>query len=170
MKLILSGIAAMAGLVWYLGGGGGGPDASREVAKPPAFVYSEMASLFPAGTTHLNGTGRDGLQRDILVEVEKSPDRWIKYRMMLDGAEVMTMDLHFEHLGAVMTTRVTGNLDVEQSLVRFAASQDGSEARHLPDFAVNIAMDQMVSEMADAIEQGRPLSKNMLFPLMRLSS
>jgi hypothetical protein len=43
-------------------------------------------------------------------------------------------------------------------------------SRHLPDFAVNIAMDKMVEDMATAIEHSQPVSKDMLFPLMRSSS
>jgi hypothetical protein len=39
-------------------------------------------------------------------------------------------------------------------------------SRHLPDFAVN----QMVEDMATAIEHSQPVSKDMLFPLMRSSS
>jgi hypothetical protein len=84
MKLIISGVAAPGGLAWYLNGGAGGPDASREVAKAPAQVYAEFASM----------------------------------------------------------------------------------SRHLPDFAVN----QMVEDMATAIEHSQPVSKDMLFPLMRSSS
>ena len=170
MKLIRSGLATMSGLYWYLSGGAGGPDASREISKPPALVYSEIAALFPSGTVERSGIGRDGAHRSLVVAVKKLPDTSIDYRMMLDGAEVLKMNLTFEELASGASTRVTGDLDVEQALVRFAAAQNGTEARHLPDFAVNIAMDAMVDEMADAVEGGRSPSKSMLFPLLRLSS
>ena len=160
----------MGGLFWYLSGGAGGPDASREVSKPPALVYSEMAALFPSGTLERSGIGRDGMNHSLKVTVKKLPDSSIDYSMVLDGAEVLKMSLRFEGLASGSSTRVTGDLDVEQALVRFAAAQNGSEARHLPDFAVNLAMDDMIDQMADALEGGQPLTKNMLFPLLNLSS
>ena len=170
MKLIVSGLATMGGLFWYLNGGTGGPDASREISKPPALVYSEMAALFPSGAIENSGIGRDGTHHSLKVEVRKLPDSSIDYSMRLDGAEVLKMSLKFEGLASAASTRVTGDLDVEQALVRFAAAQNGSEARHLPDFAVKLAMDNMVDQMADALEGGQPLSKAMLFPLLNLSS
>ena len=169
MKLILSGLATMGGLFWYLNGGAGGPDASREISKPTALVYSEMAALFPSGTIERSGIGRDGTHRSLKVVVKKLPDSSINYSMMLDGAEVLKMSLSFEGSAGGASTRVTGDLDVEQALVRFAATQNGSEARHLPEFAVDLAMDKMVDQMADALEGGQPLTKTMLFPLMNLS-
>ena len=170
MKLIVSGLATMGGLFWYLSGGAGGPDATREVSRPPALVYSEFAALFPSGTIERSGTSRDGRHRSFTVAVKEAPDSSIDYRMTLDGAEVLKMSLQFKEARSGASTEVTGDLDVEQALVRFAASQEGSEAKHLPDFAVNLAMDKMVDQMADALEEGQPLSKDMLFPLLRLSS
>ncbi len=80
------------------------------------------------------------------------------------------MSLRFEGVAGGASTRATGDLHVKQALVRFAAAQNGSEARHLPDFAVDLTMANMVDQMADAPEGGQPLGKSMLFPLLRLSS
>jgi hypothetical protein len=168
MKMILSGVAMLGGLYWYLNGGAGGPDASRTIAKPPAHVYSEFSPLFPADDGENQGTGRDGRHHVIKIDVDKALDQSIDFRIGLDGAEVLTMRLAFEETEAG-GTRISGDLDVQQALVRFAASQDGGEARHLPGFAVNIAMADMIETMAKAIEEGRPVTKDMLFPLLRLS-
>ena len=170
MKLILSGLTTLGGLAWYLSGGMGGPDASRSIARPPEAVYSEIGMLFPAGTIERSGISRSGAHQTFSVKVVKDYNRSIDYLMSLDGAEVMKMSLRFEPAENGAATSVTGDLDVKQALVRFAASQNGTEPRHLPDFAVNIAMDKMVEEFGTAIEEGRPLSKTMLFPLMRFTS
>jgi hypothetical protein len=169
MKAIISGLAAMGLLGWFVTGGSGGPDASREVEKPVALVYSEMARLLPTGTREIQGMGRDGRHRRIVIDVKKSHDRAIDYRIKLDDVEVLTMALAFESTEDGAGTLVKGDLDVDPRLVHFAASQNGTEAKAMPGFAVDYAMSDMVEKMAKALEEGRPLTREMLFPLVNVA-
>lgn len=170
MKAVISGIAALGLLGWYVSGGGEGPDASREIARPPARVFSEVSALMPPVSSSSSGLGADGRQHSLALDLRKSHDRSIDYRIMLDGEEVLAMHLSFESIDQGRGTRLSGDLEVDQALVDFAAAQGGTEPKPMPAFAVDWAMDQMVDTIADALENGRPLSREMLFPLLRTRS
>ena len=168
MKSVISGLAMLGFLGWTLTGRGGAADADRLVEKPPQLVYGEFARLFPLHSSSSEGAARDGSYRKIEVEVRRTLDSAIDYRFILDGQPVMTMALAFAPEEGGRATRVTGDLEVEQALLRFAAQQSGGEAKHMPGFAVDYAMDAMVDEMADAIEAGQPVTRDMLFPLLNV--
>ena len=167
MKAIISGISAVGLLGWYVTGAGGGADVTREIAKPPALVYAELGTLFPARATSVMGQASDGSHRTLAVNTDKSFERSIKHRIVLDGEQVLIMDLQLEPVDGGKSTRITGELEVKQALVKFAASQNSTQAKNLAGFAVDWGMKSMVDTIATAIEEDRPLTQDMLFPLMR---
>ena len=167
MKAIISGISAVGLLGWYVTGAGGGADVTREIAKPPAVVYAELGTLFPARATSVSGQAGDGSHRTLAVKTEKSLERSIKHRILLDGEEVLAMDLQLDAIEGGAATRITGELEVQQALVKFAAAQNGTQSKNLAGFAADWGMKSMVDALAEAIEEGRPLTQDMLFPLMR---
>ena len=169
MKAIISGLGALGFLGWSLAGGSGGPDVTRLVERPPLLVYDEIARLFPATSTSSQGTASDGSYHELKIDVRRSLDQALEYRFTLDGREVLAMTLDFEAAEGGRATRITGELEMEQDLVRFAAAQSGGEAKHVPDFAVDYAMKEMVDTMADAMEADKPLTRDMLFPLLNVS-
>lgn len=154
-------------LGWYVTGAGGGADVTREIARPPAVVYAELGTLFPARSTSSTGLAGDGSHRTLAVNTRKSHDRSISHQILLDGEEVLLMDLRLEPIDGGAATLITGELEVQQALVKFAAAQNGTQAKNLAGFAVDWGMSSMVGKMADAIEKGQPLTEEMLFPLMR---
>ncbi len=169
MKAIISGLGALAFLGWTLTGGSGGADVTRVVEKPTQLVYTEMERLFPRSSTANEGVARDGSHHKIEVKVRRSLDESIDYKIELDGKEVLAMNLAFAPEEGGLATRVTGELEVEQELLRFAAAQGGGEAKHMPGFAVDYAMKDMVERMSVALQEGRPLRRDMLFPLLNMS-
>lgn len=165
--MIVSSLGALAALGYVVTGGGGGPDVERRVARPLAVVYAGYERLFDAGRSSAAGIGASGRHHTLDIAVTKQPERAIDYLITLDGKQVLAMTLTFS--GAGEETEVTGDLDVEQALVRFAAAQGGGRATHLPDFAADYALREMIGKIAVAIEQDRPADRDMLFPLLRRS-
>ena len=167
MKAIISGLAMMIFLGWMVSGSG--EDVSRVVRKPPETVYHEMAGLFPRTSKTVEGAARDGRHRKLEIRVRRALDSEIDFSMALDGAQVLAMNLAFAPRDGGRATHVTGEMSLDQELVRFAAAQSGGSPQHVPDFAVDYAMKEMVETMAAAIEAGEPLRRDMLFPFLNVA-
>lgn len=155
MRSILFGMAACAtgGAAWWAGSAG--PDFDRVVDRPPVNVYAAFSALGNEGSITEPASGdMPGITRRITKVMGQS----IKLELLADDRVVLEAELHFAPGADGHGTRLTGELDVNASAIGSAFETPAGVALSLvPDAYFDNQFAQLMDEMADDVEKGRPL-------------
>lgn len=134
-------------------------DAEQVVHKDPATVYAAVDSAF----SEITDMGNSGLAAENGQEtsIERVPNKSLDLKVIIEGKQAIYMHFGFEPQKGGTETRMTGDWDIDQQVLRDAIrKQGGSEAAmpDIPSFALNLAMKKLLGEMARKIEAGLPLN------------
>jgi hypothetical protein len=157
MRALLIGCALAFGSL--LGGCSlGGHDAEQVVHKDPATVYAALDSAFSDLATQGNG-GLAG-ERGQETSIERDPGKSLALNVKIDGKQALQMRFGFEPEKDGTETRLTGDIKVDQAVLRESARKHGGDAAMpaVPGFALNFAMQKIVTEIGGMIERGESLS------------
>ena len=155
MRSIMFGMAACAtgGAAWWAGSPG--PDFDRFIDRPPINVYAAFSALGNEGTvTEPASADTPSMTR----RITKIGGESIKLELLLDDRPVMEVELNFAPGPDGHGTRLTGEFDVNASAVGSAFETPAGVALSLvPDSYFDNQFAQLMDEMADDVEAGRPL-------------
>ena len=156
IKAMLFGFAALGVGGAALTGGaiGGGHDAERAVARPPAEVYAAISSMTPEGV--LEGGGEEGAPA-MRFEVRKEPGKAVHYLMTVDGKIVGSVDLGVEPDKDGAASLLTADFELDQAALKKLDPGGPDDLPNMPRGLIAIAVSQQLGEMADKIEAGIPL-------------
>ena len=156
VKTMMFGFAAagVGGAALTSGSFGGGHDAERVIAKPPAEVYAAIASMAEEGVRETEA-GSD--TAPLTLEVSKKYGKEVHYRLTVEGKQVASFDLFVAAEKGGEASRVSADIDLDQAALRTLAGPDGEHLPVVPDSLLNIGLSKMLGEMAAAIEEGRSL-------------
>lgn len=155
MRSIMFGMAACAtgGAAWWAGSPG--PDFDRFIDRPPINVYAAFSALGNEGTVTEPASGDTP---SMTRRITKIGGQTIKLELLLDERPVMEVELNFAPGPDGHGTRLTGEFDVNASAVGSAFETPAGVALSLvPDSYFDNQFAQLMDEMADDIEAGRPL-------------
>ena len=145
----VGGVAAFTGF---------GHDATQVVHKDPDAVYSAFSSAIGSGSA--SGTAEYGSGGSIgyEVKVKRESGKSIDLQLMLNQKQAGEARFTFSPQNGGAETLVTGDVDVDQSVLR-AALADGPNGKvaEIPDFAYALGMKKMLHDAAGKIEAGMPL-------------
>ena len=149
--MICAGSAALAGCSL------GGHDAEQVVHKDPATVYSAVESAFSAIADQGN-SGR-AAERGQVTTVERVENKSLDLKTSIDGKQAMHIRFGFEPGKSANETRLTGDWEIDQQVLRDAVKKEGGEVAmpNIPEFALNMAMNKLLGEMAAKIDAGEAL-------------
>jgi hypothetical protein len=134
-------------------------DAEQVVHKDPAVVYAAFDSAF--GDAVEQGNSGSAAEDGQVSTIERVPNKSLDLKVMMDGRQAISMRFGFEPINGGAETRLTGDIDVDQDLLRASLrKKHGSDAAlpNIPDFAFKMLMQKLLSEAANDIEHGEPLS------------
>lgn len=155
MRTIMFGMAACAtgGAAWWAGSPG--PDFDRVIDRPPINVYAAFSTLGNEGTvTEPASSDMPKMTR----RITKVMGETLKLELLLDDRVVMEAELNFSPGPDGRGTRLTGEFDVNASAVGSAFETPAGVALSLvPDSYFDNQFAQLMDEMADDVEAGRPL-------------
>lgn len=155
MRSIMFGMAACAtgGAAWWAGSPG--PDFDRLIDRPPMNVYAAFSALGNEGTITAPAEGETPR---MTRRITKVMGQSVKLELLLDDRLVMEAELNFTPGPDGRGTRVTGEFDVNASAVGSAFESEAGVALSLvPDSYFDNQFAQLMDEMADDVEAGRPL-------------
>lgn len=156
MRSMLFGMAACAtgGAAWWAGSPG--PDFDRVIDRPPMSVYAAFSALGPEGTiTEPGGKGTPRMTR----RISKVSGESIRLELLLDDRTVMEAELDFAPGPGGHGTRLTAEFDVNAYAIGSQFQTEAGLALSLvPDSYLDNQFAQLMDDMADDVEAGRPLS------------
>lgn len=158
IKTMLFGFAALGVGGAALTGGaiGGGHDAERMVARPPAEVYAAIASMSEEGVMERGAEEGSPAMR---FEVKKEPGKAVHYIFAIDGKTVGTVDLGVAPDKDGTASRLTADFELDQSALRKLDPGGPQDLPNLPKGLITIALSEQLGEMAAKIEAGTPLER-----------
>ena len=156
MRALLIGCALALG---SLLGGCSRHDAEQIVRKDPATVYAALDTAFSdiASQGNLGLAGERGQE----TTVERDPGKSLTLKVKIEGKQALQMRFGVAPEKDGTETRLTGDLDVDQAVLRESARKHGggdSAMPAVPGFALNFAMQKIVTEIGEMIERGESLS------------
>jgi hypothetical protein len=135
----------------------GGHDASEIIHKDPATVYHAFDDAF-SGVVEEGNNGEAAAKGQIST-IDKVPGKSIDIKVNVEGKQAVRLRFTFAPSGSG-DTKTTADIDVDRAILRAAVKREkGSDAAFpaIPDFALNLAMQQLLHEAAAKIEKGEPL-------------
>ncbi|HEX9963640.1 MAG TPA: hypothetical protein VGB04_01500 [Allosphingosinicella sp.] len=156
IKFMLFGVAAAGvGGAALTGGGLGGHDAERLVAKPPAEVYAAISAMAPEGIRQAP------LSSDLpamKLEVRKEQGEAVHYILTMDGKQIGRLDLAVAGQKDGKSSTLAADIDVDQrALAKLMDPETGDQFVPAPDMMINLTMNEVLGELAADIEAGRAL-------------
>ena len=155
MRSIMFGMAACAtgGAAWWAGSAG--PDFDRVINRPPINVYASFSALGNEGTVTEPASGE---MPKVTRRITKVMGESLTLELLMDDRPVMEVELHFTPGPEGRGTRLTGEFDVNASAIGSAFETPAGVALSLvPDAYFDNQFAQLMDEMADDVEAGRPL-------------
>jgi len=155
-KMMVLGVAAagVAGVATR-GGFGGGHDAERAIARPPAEVYAAISSISDAGVRETPPFS-DGPQ--MKIEVHKDDGTAMHFRLSSDGKTVGSLDLTVIPDQGGKASRLAADFEVDQpAIARMLGDKESQNYVPAPPILVNLAVNRMLGEIARNVEAGKPL-------------
>jgi hypothetical protein len=134
-------------------------DAQQVVHKDPAAVYAAFDSAF--GDAVEQGNSGPAAEDGQVNTIERIPNKSLDLKVMMDGRQAVRMKFGFEPTNGGAETLLTGDIDVDQDLLRASMrKKHGSDVAlpNIPDFAFKMIMQKLLTEAANDIEHGEPLS------------
>ena len=159
IKMMLFGFAAagIGGMALTGGGfGGGGHDAERLVARPPAEVYAALSAMAPEGVRE----GADETEGPAMtLEVRKDEGKAVHYALSVDGRTIGSLDFTVIPDKGGSATRLAADVEVDQPALARQFGDPDAKGDYVPapEAMVNLAVAGMLAEIAADIEAGRPL-------------
>jgi hypothetical protein len=156
IKTMLFGFAALGVSGAALTGGamGGGHDAERTVARPPAEVYAAIASMSQEGVLERGAEEGSPAMR---FEVKKEPGKAVHYILAIDGKTVGTVDLAVASEKDGAASLLTADFELDQAALKKLNKDGPDELPNMPRGLLTLALSQQLGEMAAKIEAGAPL-------------
>jgi hypothetical protein len=155
MRSILFGLAALGtgGAAWWAGSPG--PDFDRFIDRPPINVYAAFSALGQEGS--VTEPASDGTPR-MTRRVTKVTGESIKLELLVDDRTVMEAELNFAPGPDGHGTRLTGEFDLNAYALGASFETEAGVALSLvPDSYFDNQFAQVMEEMAEDVEAGRPL-------------
>lgn len=157
MRAVLMGAACVCGAGGYYAFGGG-HDAAQIVHKDSATVYQAFDSAF----TDMVNEGNNGLasERGQVSTITKVPGKSLDIKVEIQGQQAVRLRFGFEPAGST-DTKTTADIDINQAALRDAIKREhgGNDVAlpPIPEFALDLAMQKLLTEAAKKIEKGEPL-------------
>jgi hypothetical protein len=151
------GAACVCGAGGYYAFGGGGHDASEIIHKDPAAVYEAFDDAFSGMVEE--GNNGVAAERGQISTIDKVPGKSIDIKVQVEGKQAVRLRFGFEPVKGG-DTRATADIDIDQAVMREAMKREkGSDVAlpPIPDFALSLAMQQLLHEAGEKIEKGEPL-------------
>lgn len=153
MRGIIIGCICMGGIAW-VGSGWFGPDIERVAHRPPSVIYDTFDRTLPdlrevaGGELAEVGLGHGGL---VSADVDRIPNRAIKYRLLFTAGRSITLDLRFKPLDGGKHTRITADIDVDKG---DGSADDLSRSLPMRALGLKLAVGMMVGKLAAMAERG----------------
>lgn len=158
MKTLLFAVASMGvGGAAYYGSDTADFDQVVQMSRPQ--VYAAFSALAQEGivTVPTEGSEMEGVAREVSVRVAKTADT-IRYEILFDRNAVLTADLAFATAGDTQT-RLTAELDIDGYQLGSAFQNEaGLALAMVPDGLIDAQFAEMMREMVETVESGRPLA------------
>lgn len=159
MRIMLTSTAVLGVGGWAaMGLDTSAPDFDKVVARPPAEVYEAFASASPElEVTHPG----EGDMTSVTIRVEREAGESLSYRVLFGETEAVSATIEFEAAGNGDSTRVTGELEIDQDEIRSFARRAGGDTTHIPripNALFDLAFRQQMDELTDRVARGEPLS------------
>jgi hypothetical protein len=160
MRTIITGfICGLA--VLALGGCGlaGSHDADQIVKKDPETVYAALDSAFSDAISE--GNNGAAAEHGQVTTIDRDPGKSLDLKVMIQGRQAVRMRFGVEPANGGADTRLTGDIDVDQAVLRESIREQGGDDAKLPaipSFAFDMAMKKVVAEIGQKIEAGEPLN------------
>jgi len=158
LRAVLMGCACACGI----GGGyyalGGGHDAVQIVHKDPATVYQAFDNAF----SEMVDEGNNGVavERGQTSTITKVPGKALDIKIEIQGQQAVRLRFGFEPARGG-DTKTTADIDVDEAVLRESIKRQhgGNDVAipPLPQFALDLAMQKLLTEAALKIEKGEPL-------------
>ena len=150
-------ILTCAGAVALCGCSLGGHDAEQVVHKDPATVYAAVDGAFSAMADEGN-SGR-AAEHGQVTTIERDENKSLDLKTSIDGKQALHIHFGFEPGKVATETRLTGDWEIDQQVLRDAVRKEGGEVAmpSVPGFVLDAAMKKLLSEMATKIDAGEPL-------------
>ena len=149
--VVMAGVALFTGI---------GPDAEQVIRKNPRAVYA----AFDEGLTqavdraNMEQSDSDGAAR-FKLRLEREENEQLIVTMTVNDREAGEARLRFSPLKDATETRVTGDIEVNHSVVRDAfANTPNADVAKIPDVAWRLGMNELLKDAANRIEAGMPLA------------
>lgn len=156
MRMLLCSCAAVGAGGWAMIGAG--PDFDRTINRPPSAVYAAFSAIAPEET---HSVARTSDTPELLARVEKEENREIQFEVLADGNQVVSVTLNFAPAQGGAATRVTAELDIDQSKLRsleaFGSAKEAILPADVPEPLIDMAFNRVMQDMVDDVEAGRPL-------------
>lgn len=152
--LVTSAIALTLG-----GCGFAGHDADQIVHKDPAAVYAALDSAFSDAVSE--GNSGAAAESGQVTTIDKVPGKSLDLKVAIEGKQAVSIRFGVEPANGGAETRLTGDIDVDQAVLRESIRKHGNGENlppAIPSFAFDLAMKKIVAEVAQKIEAGEPLS------------
>ena len=150
----------------------GGHDAEQVVHKDPATVYAAVESAF--STIADEGNNGQAAERGQVTTVEREQNKSLDLKTSIDGKQAMHIHFGFEPGAKADETRMTGDWEIDQQVLQEAVRKEnggeGAAMPKIPEFALNLAMSKLLSEMATKIDAGEALDTSSHSSLAMTSS
>ncbi len=132
------------------------PDFDRTIDRSPTAVYAAFSSFAEAGTISEAGSGDTPA---VSLRIVKDEGSAISYELLFDERPAVTAQLNFEPAGEDGTaTRMTAEVDVNAYAVGSAfETEAGMALSMVPDAYFDSRFADLMNELADEVEAGRPL-------------
>ena len=140
-----------------LGGCSVGHGGEQIVHKDPATVYSAVETAFSAMAD--NGNNGSAAAKGQVATLEKVENKSLDLKIAIDGKQAMRLQFGFEPANGGKETKLTGDWDIDQGVIRDSIRKQGGDAAvpMLPQFALDLAMQKLLTEIATKIDNGEPL-------------
>jgi hypothetical protein len=155
IKVMMLGLVVGAGGFAMTGAFGGGHDAERAIARPPAEVYAAISSIAAAGVKE-SPPEKDGPR--VKIEVSKDAGTAMHFRLSSDGKTVGSLDLTVIPDQGGKASRLAADVDVDQrAMAKVLLDADAEDYVPAPPAVVKLAVNKMLGELARDIEAGKAL-------------
>ena len=137
---------------------GGGHDAVQIVHKDPATVYEAFDSAF----TDMVNEGNNGraAEHGQVSTITKVPGKSLDIKVEIPGQQAVRLRFGFEAVKGG-DTKTTADIDINQAALRDAIKREhgGNDVAlpPIPNFALDLAMQKLLTEAAKKIENGEQL-------------
>ncbi|HKX91852.1 MAG TPA: hypothetical protein VJM15_05430 [Sphingomicrobium sp.] len=154
-------IGSMCGIAAVMLGGcglGAGHDADQIVKKDPETVYAALDSAFSDAVA--DGNHGAAAEHGQVTTIDRDPGKSLDLKVMIEGKQAVRMRFGVEPANGGADTRLTGDIDVDQAVLRESIREQGGDDAKLPaipSFAFDMAMKKVVAEIGKKIEAGEPL-------------